>query len=218
MERITEDRKHGDVVPDTFPGSVSIDWTNSDEGKILNASYRAYGNADNAEFYYFLTRILASVNPVQTGFKSHKGKLKISDMFTVSDEAFAILMLHNEYDTWVKFEENKVDPTVKKRKKRFCDADSGRREGWAIEGRLLFSRLCEEIEELRRNPATGSQFEALMLERIQEELGGDFLPQAPPVTIQTMQHKPYIPEALRLLGRGNDNCDHSVIGQATEDV
>ena len=57
----------------------------------------------------FWTQMLASINLVQTGFKSHKGKLKISDMFTIADEAFAILMLHDEYDTWVKFKENKVD-------------------------------------------------------------------------------------------------------------
>ena len=45
-----------------------------------------------------------------------------------------------------KFEENKVDPSsIKKRKKRFCDAESGRKEGsWVIKGRLSFSRLITQ--------------------------------------------------------------------------
>ena len=46
------------ILPFLGPGPFQSLW----HRKSLNLSYRAYGNADNPELYYFLTHMLASVN------------------------------------------------------------------------------------------------------------------------------------------------------------
>lgn len=94
-------------------------------------------------------------------------------MFTVTDEAFGLLLLYNEYHVWSmqqKFKDGKVDElTAKKTKKRFVDAKSGKRDAWTKEGRSLFNKLCREIDALRKAPTTGKVFEDLMRDRFRTE-------------------------------------------------
>ena len=66
----------------------------------INPNYRRYGNASNESFFYFVNRILPAMNPTQSKFKQDKDKKLISEMFSVADEAFALVVLFNEYDVW----------------------------------------------------------------------------------------------------------------------
>ena len=68
---LTEDSENGNV-PDGFPGTVRVsDWDMKDkEVKVLHPYYRAYGSADNPEFYYFVTRIITISMGIQKGLSA----------------------------------------------------------------------------------------------------------------------------------------------------
>ena len=141
----------------------------------LNTNYRRYGNARNKEFNYFVTRILPAINPTFSDFRRQKGTKLLSEMFTITDEAFGLIMLYNEYNVWdmqQQFKEGLVDEaSAKIVKKRFIDAKSGKREGWVGGGRTLFNMLCKKIQQLRLDPVTGSEFEILIREHFRSENG-----------------------------------------------
>eukprot|EP00536_Pseudo-nitzschia_multiseries_P011647 jgi/Psemu1/29563/gm1.29563_g len=122
----------------SFSGTVAL---NTDSVEILANEYRRYGNADNEEFYYFVTRILSAVNPGKTNFKLRKAKDLISTIFTVTDEAFALMIIDND----------------------------GSADGWDKEGRRVFAKLCKKVQTLREDPETGKNLEKMMLERFNSE-------------------------------------------------
>ena len=64
----------------------------------------------------------------------------MSDIFTVSDEAFALLILLNEYHCW---DENN------KEEKRFVSAKSGNQQGWTTAGINAYNTLCKNIKARR---------------------------------------------------------------------
>ena len=51
-------------------------------------------NIDN-NYKYFLTRILKRVVVKRTDYKKRRGGVKISDYFSASDVAFALMIIHN---------------------------------------------------------------------------------------------------------------------------
>ena len=159
-------------VPASFPGTVAL---NTDSMEILAKEYRRYGNAANEEFYYFVTRILSAINPGKTNFRLRKTKDLISTIFTVTDEAFALMIIDNEYSNWEKQKEMKLDGTytthkkTKYMKKKYCDSKSGSANGWDKEGRKVFAKLCKKIQTLRENPKTGINLEKMMLQRFDSE-------------------------------------------------
>eukprot|EP00536_Pseudo-nitzschia_multiseries_P007147 jgi/Psemu1/17149/gm1.17149_g len=125
-------------VPSSFPGTVAL---NTDSMEILAKEYRQYGNAANEEFYYFVTRILSAINPGKTNFRLRKTKDLISTIFTVTDEAFALMIIDND----------------------------GSANGWDKQGRKVFAKLCKKIQTLRENPETGINLEKMMLQRFYSE-------------------------------------------------
>jgi len=79
-----------------FPGSVGLVDPGDGSGMIINPNYRHYGtDADNEEFQYFVTRILSSINPAITNFKGNFINNMISEMFSIEDEAFGLILVHN---------------------------------------------------------------------------------------------------------------------------
>eukprot|EP00536_Pseudo-nitzschia_multiseries_P002313 jgi/Psemu1/5277/gm1.5277_g len=146
--------------PASSPGSTVA--LNPESVEITFNGYRRYGNADNEEFYYFVTRILSAVNPVGTNFKQKKATMLISDIFSVTDEAFALMIIENEYRNWEKQKQRKLDGTdatqTKKKymRKKHCDSK-------------MFARLCKKIKTLREDPETGKKLEKMMLERFKSE-------------------------------------------------
>ena len=115
---------------------------------MMSAEYRNYSNADNEDFYYFLTRILSAINPANNNFKQRKDKELINDIFLVTDEAFGLMIIYNEHNEWKNQRERKLNGTVDLNRKRFCDAISGSRQGWMEEGQELFNDLYLEIDRL----------------------------------------------------------------------
>ena len=69
---------------------------------IIDPNYCHYRtDADNEEFLYFVTRILWMINPTITNFKANKKNKLISEMFTIEDEMFGLILVHNEVKRWI---------------------------------------------------------------------------------------------------------------------
>ena len=167
-------------MPRSFPGKVEIVSQGSKEQPGVHPQYRRYDNeniGENEDFYYFVTRILSSICPIQRDYSNRKVKFLISDIFTVTDEAFALMMLHNEYHVWVNQVEqernggdgNNSTAERKRKKKKYCDRYSGNKNGWSIEGLAVFNTLCREIAVLRKDPKRGKECEEKLRERLWRE-------------------------------------------------
>ena len=97
------------------------------------------------------------MNPSVSNYKRDKNRKLISEIFSVADEAFGLVMLYNEYDVWAG-----ATTTVTKensQKKKFLDTNSERKDGWTEEGENIFYELCEEVNKLREQPETGNELE-----------------------------------------------------------
>eukprot|EP00957_Ditylum_brightwellii_P153856 11710757-Ditylum_brightwellii.AAC.1 len=105
----------------------------ADDG-IMSAEYRKYSNANNEDFYYLVTRILFAINLANNNFKQRKDKDMISNIFSVKDEIFGLMVIYNNHDVWKNQIERKLDRTVDWKRKRCCDASSSNRQGWMEEG------------------------------------------------------------------------------------
>eukprot|EP00957_Ditylum_brightwellii_P199311 15192447-Ditylum_brightwellii.AAC.1 len=71
----------------------------ADDG-ITSAEYRNYISVDNEDFYYLMTRILFAINPTNNNFKQRKDKDVISDIFSITDEAFGLMVIYNKHNVW----------------------------------------------------------------------------------------------------------------------
>ena len=172
-------------MPESFPGTLGlVDDPNNEGEMMINPGYRNYSIANNEEFCYFVRRILPAINPKKLNFAKDCVHKKISEMFSVSDEAFALLVLYNELHVWkenikhgeqsIDSEENSTDQRKRKRKrKQFCDPMSGRKQGWDLMGWQLYNRLCKGVSKLRNDVGTGEILEQNMKKEFRMENGGD---------------------------------------------
>ena len=132
-------------MPRSFPGSLLV----SEDG--IDKNYRLYERDGNEEFEYFVTRLVERVRPRQTKFGQKKSTKRISEIFTPSDEAYALLVLHNELELWthqikMKTTEGKSGRQLRG-KKTFTDCNGG--VGWNREGIRLMAKVMTQIR-LRR--------------------------------------------------------------------
>ena len=143
--------------------------TEDTEGKRLTlpSSHREF---ITPELKYFFERI----------FQDKTSKC-VSDMFSSSDEAFALLVMYNESHRWKADAEipkqseacgkRKRSPT--KGQKKFNNLESGDRDGWSRHGRLLYQQLTELTEQKREDKITGEMFEEQMKLTFVEEMEED---------------------------------------------
>ena len=61
---------------------------------IINPNYRR--DPENEDFKYFISRILPAMNPSKSKFSTSKTQSVLSDIFTPCDEAYGLLLIHNE--------------------------------------------------------------------------------------------------------------------------
>jgi hypothetical protein len=98
-------------------------------------------------------------------------------MFSIEDEAFGLILVHNEVERWIdQLEEDsaingttcngeKDDLGSIKTNKKFCDPKSGNRDGWTKEGIELFNYLCGAVQKLRNDNETGCILEAKLRQK-----------------------------------------------------
>ena len=151
-------------VPTGFPATLLISTT--DGKNYLNSHYRLYtDNQWEEEFQYFMARIMPALAPSRNKYKKNKGTKKLSEIYTVSDEAFGLLVLHNELHCWDEASKKGTDeetPSTLKSKKRFCDSGSGRKQGWSADGRMLYEHLCWGVHNRRKDPTSKTMEEDFM--------------------------------------------------------
>lgn len=104
-------------------------------------------------FYYFVLRILSCVNTTQTKFGDNQTKTRlgslISDRFTASDEAFALVMIDNYFEKW------QVHAKTPKAQWKFAEAkysssgQGNKMQGWMKKGIEQYSRFCKMVEGRR---------------------------------------------------------------------
>ena len=137
------------AVPESFPGSILLQRI---EGKLsLHPLYRNYGGNKNEVFDYFARQILLVSNPSFNRYNERCGNELISEIYTVPDEAFGLLIIYNECHVWQKqVEQKKRKEKVTRNRKRFCDGKSGNRQGWTSEGITLFHSLCIQVRDRRK--------------------------------------------------------------------
>ena len=121
----TEDNA-SNKVPENFPCTIGL-VSDNDSTIVLNPAYRT----DNDEFKYYISWIVAAINLTCTKFSQRKCRDLLSDIHSVTDKAFGLLVIYNEHQVWKDQEEMKRQgnkgKTIKKRK-RFCSGNSGNRK------------------------------------------------------------------------------------------
>ena len=91
FDNSTEDNAN-DKVPDTFPGTIEL--VTDDKGDIvINPEYRS----NNTEFHCYISRIMAAINPTYSKFSQRKCRDLISEIYSITDEAFGLLVIYNEH-------------------------------------------------------------------------------------------------------------------------
>ena len=141
-------------VPESFPGSLMITLEDGPM-KYLHPDYRSYENDEwEAEFEYFMSRIMSAIAPSRNQYNKNCGRLQLSTIYTISDKAFGLLILYNKLHCWdeaLEFESNSKEkrPIKTTSRKRFCDSTTGRKQGWSEDGRNLYAHLCWAIKNRR---------------------------------------------------------------------
>jgi hypothetical protein len=134
---------------------------------LILDKYRDFGTSKDHRdaFVYFTNRILPSVNASITKFERLKYQKTMSECFTYTDEAFALLMVVNYEARWtsqhVALMENPQESRKAREKlwkdARYTSSTEGSRRGqsWTKEGMLKFNSLCEMVKTQRDKEETG---------------------------------------------------------------
>ena len=96
------DNNANNKVLNSFP--VTIGLVNDNEGTIaINPDYMP----DTYEFHSYLGLTLAAIYLTYTKFSQQKYRDLLSDFYSVTDEAFRLLVIYNKHQVWKDKEEIK---------------------------------------------------------------------------------------------------------------
>ena len=106
---------------------------------------------------YFFKYLLAKIDPIRTKYRNKKNYAERSfDVaFTVSDEAFGLLVLDNKLEVWnQQFEAKQKEPNAKLVAKdytrKYVKQHQKGTTGWTDEGILLYFKLKRRLTQLRK--------------------------------------------------------------------
>ena len=149
-------------MPKEFPGCVLVDVKQDNNKNHLKTTYRRWDESVAPEFKYFMERIMPAIAPSRSNYNKCKGIKYLSEMFTVSNKTFGLLMLLNEFDNWkAKAEEESTGIKAVYTNKKFVDGRSGNKEGWNQAGLNTYKRLCKNLV-IRRNEKSSINLEEKM--------------------------------------------------------
>ena len=128
----------------------------------MNKEYRKFGKE---EFEYFLIHLLSRTQPKRTKYNKNTRPIKsISECFTPSDEAFALLVLDNELHVWEQQLQLERDgkKTIKEMRlgKKYTKGYTNRRGatcGWSRDGMTYYNKLRTEIRKIRQETVVAEQ-------------------------------------------------------------
>ena len=126
-------------------------------------------------YFFFIEHLLECVAGKKE-WKKDKWSCKISNVVSVSDEAFALLLLSNSWEVFKEYavvkasQEMSGTKLVAKPKYTSKRGGSRRFEGWTRAGIAEYNTLCQRIVQ-DRNSDMGEQFESEFLEFMKEQNG-----------------------------------------------
>ena len=131
-------------MPTTVPDVLKLQHNNENES-LLHENYGAYypdgdpernGNPEGFhEFKCFVSKLLTRVQPGRTKFAKAKTHKCVSECFTVSDEAFALMVIDNELHAWD--EQIAMSNSKLRVKKKYTDGHGKKKSthcGWSKRG------------------------------------------------------------------------------------
>ena len=165
----------------------------------LPENYRRWENEPPEEFIYFIERILPAVNPSTSKWWKFKGVKTLSEIYSVQDEAFGLVMLLNELHCWKNKADDAARDTVYSRK-RFVDGKSGNKQGWSVSGINVYMRLCKHIKKRRAEEAS-----RVMEEKLKQKYG-----QQVPTRNEKRQRDEELPDSDFECEDGNEKKDQVI--------
>ena len=147
-------------------------------------AYRDYfdevGRVKNQEgldcFLFFLNNVLCAVNAKLTKFgtscNKERAKYFLSEVFSASDEAFALLLIKNYHHRWSKLLSQDTTYGGKSSRSKDLDAkytssNSGvKNQGYSEAGLLRFWELVQIVTDKRAANSTGRNFEQALKQYI----------------------------------------------------
>ncbi len=130
-------------------------------------------NGKLEEYLLFLDLVLYHFIPTND-WKKKGIKHKVRDLFTVSDEAMAMVLLENSAMDMLTYLEQGTDvirivPTRKSSKTKYTKSDHTRNNsnflGWSLEGTRRYNVLCQEVTESRKATV---RLDEMVLQKYQE--------------------------------------------------
>jgi len=118
------------------------------------------GNGTNNRAFTFVVEHLAGAVIGHRRWKLNRCYTPLSEAMTVSDEAFMLLVLENNYELWKDAASNRVGRgkyTENARNRKFC--------GWSDEGIKRFNKLIEEVRVNR-----GQQYKVMVEKEVCQTL------------------------------------------------
>ena len=97
VNETTEDKENGNL-PEAIPGVLLLQLNG--EQDMLQDWYRKL--TDSETVVYFHKKILPKVKGKKKYWEDQKRKYLLSKIYSVSEEAFALLVIDNELDIWNK--------------------------------------------------------------------------------------------------------------------
>jgi len=120
-------------------------------------NYRDFGENGNEEFEYFVKRLLPKLDPRRTKYRNQKeySQKPYDTAFTISDEAFALLVLDNELEVWNKqFEMKRTNKnaTIRGRgfERKYIKLFKKGTSGWTKKGQAIYATLKRQLKEIRK--------------------------------------------------------------------
>jgi len=162
--------KDNGKLPKGFPGVLAVDINNKD---YVHPDYRSSATKIPEEFVYFCDKLMPHVDTRRKSrfTMEERAEKPMRQIYSTSDEAFGLLVLHNELDAWdemhKKRKENKSGRELRTSRK-FCSCMDGK--GFSNTGRLMFRVLEVQVGKLR-NTKTSKKLEKSLREKFRGREG-----------------------------------------------
>eukprot|EP00531_Pseudo-nitzschia_arenysensis_P010114 CAMPEP_0116121994 /NCGR_PEP_ID=MMETSP0329-20121206/3984_1 /TAXON_ID=697910 /ORGANISM="Pseudo-nitzschia arenysensis, Strain B593" /LENGTH=427 /DNA_ID=CAMNT_0003615825 /DNA_START=96 /DNA_END=1379 /DNA_ORIENTATION=+ len=143
-------------LPGNFPEGVlrvRSDYDTEEEELTQKYELDPLYRKDKEAFFFFATAFVSKINASVTKYKTRCGSELFRDIFTPSDEAFALVLLINELQN---YERKALKKTAFK---PFTSSSEG--VSWNPEGRKLYSSIYNKIVTMRKEDGTKEMEEEL---------------------------------------------------------
>jgi len=138
----------------------------------------------NDAYYKFFDEMLSQVVG-RTVWKRDTVLKPVRKIATCSDEAFAILLIENSFDAWMKQAEEKITPNghiginpidqgnYQSGKTKYTANGAGTKKdkGWSEEGLIRYNELCEMVW-MNRQEDHSKEFEQVYQDKLTNEMNG----------------------------------------------